>query len=117
VWTRILLVTLPEATPVHEAAALARDLERAGIHPFAWVIQQSLLPLVVTDPLLVRRRAAEQRYHDEVAALAPRVAVIPYDPQDGTLSARFGFENPVDEVSRSRPNSNPMHPEPPRSAP
>jgi arsenite-transporting ATPase len=110
VWTRILLVTLPEATPVHEAAALARDLERAGIHPFAWVIQQSLLPLV-------RRRAAETRYHSQVAALAPRVAVIPYDPQDGTLSARFGFENPVDEVSRSRPNSNPMHPEPPRSAP
>ena len=39
-YTRILLVTLPEATPVHEAAQLQRDLERANL-PFAWVINQS----------------------------------------------------------------------------
>ena len=65
-FTKILLVTLPEATPVHEAAALQRDLERADIHPFAWVIDQSLLPLAVTDPVLRRRRAGEGRFHAEV---------------------------------------------------
>ena len=75
-FTRMLLVTLPEATPVHEAAALQQDLARAGIRPFAWVINQSLLPLVVSDPLLVRRRANEPRFHAEVAALSPRVAVV-----------------------------------------
>ena len=30
-FTRVLLVTLPEATPVHEAQALQADLARAGI--------------------------------------------------------------------------------------
>lgn len=77
-FTKIVLVTLPEATPVHEAAALQRDLERAEIRPFAWVINQSLLPLTVTDPVLVRRRANEVRFHAEVCALAPRVAVVPW---------------------------------------
>ncbi|MFO0667474.1 MAG: arsenical pump-driving ATPase [Polyangiaceae bacterium] len=75
-FTKILLVTLPEATPVHEAAALQRDLERADIRPFGWVINQSLRPLRVTDPVLVRRRESESRFHAEVAALAPRVAVV-----------------------------------------
>jgi arsenite-transporting ATPase len=77
-FTKILLVTLPEATPVHEAAALQRDLERADIRPFSWVINQSLTPLEVTDPVLVRRRDSEARFHAEVAALAPRVAVVPW---------------------------------------
>ena len=65
-FTRILLVTLPEATPVHEAAALQRDLERAEIRPFAWVIDQSLSPLPVSDPVLRQRRAQEARYLREV---------------------------------------------------
>jgi arsenite-transporting ATPase len=77
-FTKILLVTLPEATPVHEAASLQRDLLRAGITPFAWVINQSLLPLTVTDPVLVRRRENEVRFHAEVLGLAKRAALLPY---------------------------------------
>ena len=77
-FTKIFIVTLPEATPVHEAAQLQRDLLRADIHPFAWVINQSLLPLSVTDPVLVQRRAREGRFHDEVRTLSPRVALIPW---------------------------------------
>jgi arsenite-transporting ATPase len=77
-FTRILLVTLAEATPVHEAAQLERDLARAGIKPFAWIINQCLTPLSVTDPVLVRRRAEEARYVREVEARAPRVALIPW---------------------------------------
>lgn len=77
-FTKILLVTLPEATPVHEAAALQRELSRAEIRPFAWIINQSLLPLSVTDPVLVRRRASEPRFHAEVHDLAARVAVVPW---------------------------------------
>ena len=75
-FTKILLVTLPEATPVHEAAALQRDLLRAQIRPFAWVINQSLAPLSVSDPTLQRRRANELRFHSEVSELAARVAVV-----------------------------------------
>jgi arsenite-transporting ATPase len=77
-YTKILLITLPEATPVHEAAQLQKDLERAEIYPFAWVINQSLLPLQVSDPTLVRRRANEVRFHDEVRVLSKRVAVVPW---------------------------------------
>jgi arsenite-transporting ATPase len=77
-FTKILLVTLPEATPVHEAAELQRDLERAGITPFAWIINQSLVPLAVTDPLLQQRRAQETRFHAEVQRLATRVVLVPW---------------------------------------
>ena len=42
-FTRVLIVTLPEATPVHEAAALQQDLRRAQIEPYAWIINQSLI--------------------------------------------------------------------------
>jgi arsenite-transporting ATPase len=77
-FTKILLVTLPEATPVHEAAALQRDLLRAEIRPFAWVINQSLVPLTVTDPVLARRRAHEARFHAEVRELALRAVLVPW---------------------------------------
>ena len=40
-YTRVILVTLPETTPVSEAAALQDDLRRAGIEPFGWVINKS----------------------------------------------------------------------------
>ena len=76
-FTKILLVTLAEATPVHEAATLQRDLERADIHPFAWVINQSLSPLNVTDPLLIERQRNEARYINEVVSQqAIRTALI-----------------------------------------
>jgi arsenite-transporting ATPase len=81
-FTKILLVTLPEATPVHEAAQLQRDLERAGIRPFAWVVNQSLVPLRVSDPVLLRRRANEARYHDEVRALSERVVLVAWASQE-----------------------------------
>lgn len=80
-YTRVVLVTLPEATPVHEAAALQRDLERAGIHPFAWVVNRSLTPLSVSDPLLRERRAGEARYLAEVRTLSNRVALVPWSTQ------------------------------------
>lgn len=80
-FTKILIVTLPEATPVHEAAQLQRELCRAGIRPFGWIVNQSLVPLSLTDPVLVSRRAAEARFHDEVRELAARVALVPWEDQ------------------------------------
>ena len=76
-FTRVLIVTLPEATPVHEAAQLQRDLRRAEIEPYAWVINQSLSPLNVTDPLLIERQRSEARYIQEVVSQqALRTALI-----------------------------------------
>lgn len=77
-FARILLVTLPEATPVHEAAALGRDLRRAGIEPYAWVVNQVLTGLNLSHPLLRARQAAEARFLGEVDALSPRVVHLPW---------------------------------------
>ncbi len=79
-FTRILLCTLPEATPVHEAAALQSDLRRAGIDPYAWVINQSLSPLEISDPLLLTRCSQEGRYIDEVISKhSARTFIVPWD--------------------------------------
>lgn len=72
-FTHVLVVTLPEATPVHEAARLQEDLRRAEIEPFAWVVNQSLTPLAVHDPILRQRRSSERKYLLEVNSLAQRV--------------------------------------------
>jgi len=88
-FTHVVLVTLPEATPVHEAAALQEDLRRAGIEPFAWVVNQSLQPLEVRDPILVARRRGETRYLHEVASLSGRVGVVAWrqDTDDASASS------------------------------
>lgn len=75
-FTRVILCALAEATPVHEAAALQDDLRRAGIEPFAWVVTQSLVPVMVRDPVLTARRAQELLYIDEVATHHARRAVL-----------------------------------------
>jgi len=78
-FTRILLVTVPEATPVHEAERLQQDLARAQIAPFAWVINQALAPVVTSDPVLVSRQANERTYIAEVVErLATHVALVPW---------------------------------------
>jgi arsenite-transporting ATPase len=80
-FTRVLLVTLPEATPVHEARALQGDLARAEIVPFAWVVNQSLAPVATRDPVLAARRRAERPYLEEVRSIARRGAVVPWMPE------------------------------------
>lgn len=82
-FTHLLLVTLPEATPVHEAAALQEDLRRAHIEPYAWVINQSLLHSGSCDPLLQRREHAEHRYIQEVVEKqATRTAWLPWQAEE-----------------------------------
>lgn len=77
-FTRVFLVTLPEATPVHEALALQSDLRRAGIEPAGWIINQSLAPLSVTDPILDQRRVREFRYIDEVVREGLSTFLVPW---------------------------------------
>ena len=76
-FTHIVLVTLPEATPIHEAIALERDLARAGIQPFAWVVNQSLTPLRVTDPVLRSRQVGEAVHLRELLGHTSRIALEP----------------------------------------
>jgi arsenite-transporting ATPase len=80
-FTRILLVALPEATPVHEAARLQDDLQRAGIKPFAWVVNQSFSRDGFRDPVLVERGLRELPFIAEVRdELADRLALISWKP-------------------------------------
>jgi arsenite-transporting ATPase len=76
--TKILIVTLPETTPVLEAAHLQSDLQRAGIEPWGWIINSSLAAAQTHQPLLQKRAQSEQqqiaRVRDE---LSTRYAVVP----------------------------------------
>lgn len=79
IYTKAIIVTLAEATPVHEAQRLQQDLSRAGIHPFAWVINQSLLASGTADPLLAERGHAEIPFIAQVVSdLAVRTALVPW---------------------------------------
>ena len=80
-YTRVLIVTLPEATPVHEAARLSEDLERAGISPYAWIVNQSLAAAGATHPTLAARARDEHPYLAEAAGLAGRLALVAWQPQ------------------------------------
>lgn len=76
--TKVILVTLAETTPVLEAAHLQEDLRRAGIEPWAWVINNSVAAARVTSPLLRQRARNELREIDAVATRhAARYAMVP----------------------------------------
>ena len=65
--SKIILVTLPETTPMREAGSLQDDLKRAGIKPYAWLINQSLSMLTgISDPLLKSRANAEIEVIDTI---------------------------------------------------
>ena len=87
--TKMVIVTLPETTPVLEAEALQADLRRAGIEPWAWVVNASLAAAGPTDPLLVARAAAEEPHIDRVESKNPRVAVIPWLTEEPIGSRRL----------------------------
>jgi arsenite-transporting ATPase len=82
-FTRMLIVTVPEATPVHEAAMLQDDLRRAGIVPYAWIINQSFTGSGSRDPLLIAREVNETVFIKEVAwRHATRASLVPWVPEE-----------------------------------
>jgi arsenite-transporting ATPase len=90
-FTRVLLVTLAEATPVHEAAGLQEDLRRAGIQPYAWVINQSFAGNGFRDPVLVERGIQELPFINEVRQQHAReIALIPWKPEAPVGPERLG---------------------------
>ncbi|WP_078592729.1 arsenical pump-driving ATPase [Evansella clarkii] len=76
--TDVIVVTLPEATPVLEASRLEEDLERAEITPSWWVINQSLAAADTTDPILKARGNHEVRWIREVWSRAENTVLIPW---------------------------------------
>ncbi|MFN7123330.1 MAG: arsenical pump-driving ATPase [Hydrogenophaga sp.] len=77
--THVVIVTLPEITPVTQAAALQDDLRRAHIEPWAWVINKSIAASGTTDPLLQARLVGERTQTQRIAdGLAKRTFVLPW---------------------------------------
>lgn len=90
-FTRVLIVTLAEATTVHEAASLQEDLRRAGIQPYAWVINQSFSGNGFRDPVLVERGIQEVPFINEVRERhAAQIALIPWKPEAPIGPERLG---------------------------
>jgi arsenite/tail-anchored protein-transporting ATPase len=82
--TNVVLVTLPEATPVFEASRLQEDLRRAEIEPQWWVINQSFQKTETTDPILQGRANSEEQWIKKVDELAPQCVVIPWHADEIT---------------------------------
>jgi arsenite/tail-anchored protein-transporting ATPase len=69
-FARMLVVTLAESTPVHEAERLQADLRRAGIEPFGWVINASLAAGDTRHPMLRARASSEAEHIEHVQQLS-----------------------------------------------
>ncbi len=77
--TEIIIVTLPEATPVFEAERLREDLHRAGITNKWWVVNQSLSLTDTSDAMLVARAEAEKQWIERVKQISDgNFVVIPW---------------------------------------
>lgn len=87
--SKVILISLPETTPMREAAALQDDLKRAGITPYAWVVNQSLsMQEQFSDALLKQRAAAELDVIDEIQKKhTERTYGIPFLPEEQVLPA------------------------------
>lgn len=83
-YTKVVLVALPEPTPVHEAQKLQEDLKRAGIEPFGWMINRSLLLAGVTEPILAGKASKEAGPIEEVLRLSNRVVIQPWVNKSGS---------------------------------
>lgn len=85
-YTRVILVALPETTPVSEAASLQDDLRRAKIEPWAWVVNRAMSRTGTTDALLQKRIAGELAQVARIRnGLARRLYLLPFqaDPPVG----------------------------------
>jgi arsenite-transporting ATPase len=68
--TAVIIVTLPEATPVYEASRLKDDLKRAGIDNKWWVVNQCLSMTDTTNPMLIARAEAEKPWLEKVKEIS-----------------------------------------------
>jgi arsenite-transporting ATPase len=81
--TKVILVTLAETTPVLEATELQVDLERAHIHPWAWVVNNSLAAADPTSRFLRLRAIEELPQIDKIKnEHGTRLAVVPMLPTE-----------------------------------
>lgn len=81
--TSVVIVTLAEATPVHEASRLQEDLKRADINPKWWVINQSFYATHTSDFVLRGRAQSEIQWIQEVQKESQNnCVIIPWQSED-----------------------------------
>lgn len=82
-YTRVIITTLAETTPVLEAAHLQDDLRRAGIEPWAWIINNSVAAANTQSPLLQLRAQNEiPQIQNVLTEHAKRVAIVPLQAEE-----------------------------------
>jgi arsenite-transporting ATPase len=91
-FAKIVIVTLPETTPMREATSLQDDLGRSGIQPYAWVVNQCLSAVPdLRDPLLRQRAANEGPVISQIEkSLSKRVYGIPFLTSENVLAELVG---------------------------
>lgn len=81
--TEVIIVTLPEATPVLEAERLREDLQRAGIENKWWIVNNSMVNTPTQSPLLKARAVAETKWIDEVNTISSgNMVLVPWQNQE-----------------------------------
>jgi arsenite-transporting ATPase len=82
--TEVVIVTLPEATPVFEAERLQKDLQRAGIHNKWWIVNSCFSLVETNSPVLMEKAMHELKWIKKVKELsANHTALIKWDNFSG----------------------------------
>ena len=82
-YTKVIITTLAETTPVLEAAHLQDDLRRAGIEPWAWIINNSVAASETSSPLLQLRSQSEiPQIQKVLTEYAKRTAIVPLQAEE-----------------------------------
>lgn len=89
--TEVIIVTLPEATPVFEAERLSDDLNRAGINNKWWVVNQCLSLTDTRNSMLIARANAEKQWLEKIKQIsADNFVAIPWF-QDASIESIVNF--------------------------
>lgn len=85
-YSKLLIVALPETTPITEAAKLQDDLRRSNIEPYAWITNQTMSATETSDPLLKQRAIEEIPLLNEIEAKhSKKLYTIPWISKDPVL--------------------------------
>lgn len=85
-FTRVIIVTLPESTPIQEAERVQADLRRAGIEPFGWVVYAGVSATGARDSVLASRALLGAAHIARVGEVANRAWVLPWEEEAPTTT-------------------------------
>lgn len=81
--TEVIIVTLPEATPVYEAMRLEDDLKRAGLSANWWVINQSFALTGSSNRTLAVKANSEAEWINKVDCHThSKTVLLPWHPEE-----------------------------------